>query len=458
MASVAFRQYLDSFINYEVKPAVNPDLLFRPQRLKAVLAELGRPQESFISLHVAGTKGKGSTCAFIAEILKQAGYRTGLYTSPHFHCLNERIRVLDRRAAGQADGIFSDAVSDGQLDGLLHRVRPVLEKYRATDDYGRLTYFEALTVLAFCFFAQQKVRFGVLETGMGGRLDATNVVDPLAGALTSISLDHTDQLGGDLAAVAREKAAIIKAGKPAVIAPQSGAVLEIIAQRCQAVQARAVYVGRDIPFREVRRDLEGQEIEVVTPRQTYAFQCRLLGGHQAVNAATAVALAEIVDRAGFFVSPSAISAGIAETFWPGRFELMQTGPDIIIDAAHNPDSVRVLLANMRDYFSGRKILLVLGISRDKDVIGICREFAGVVQRVFLTRARHPRAYDFSDPRVVSMFAGRAGPKVLDVRQGLLSALQQAQKEDVILVTGSIFAAAEARQVLVSGEENAGLKN
>jgi len=448
LASQDINSYLDSFINYELQTAVCPEDVFRLDRVVRLLEALGNPHRRLRCVHIAGTKGKGSACAFLAHILKKSGLRVGLYTSPHFAKLNERIRLLSlKETPGQTDGIFSDAITDEELRRVTDRTRPVLEKFRLTEKCGALTWFEALTALAFCYFDQAHTDVVVLETGMGGRLDATNVVDPLACGITSISLDHTQQLGATLEAVAKEKAAIIKKDKPVVIAPQAEEAMEVIRARCGEMNARACYVGKDLTCQMSDRNLGGQRFIIRGARREYDVGTRLLGDHQMINAAMAVGLAEILKDEGFAISDEAIEGGMSETFWPGRFEIMGRDPCFVLDAAHNPDSMAALRKTVEDYFAERKKILVLGLSRDKDIRGIYGQLQGFADRVIPARADHPRAYDFSDDNVRQELGISRDEKVRDIAGALEAALSAAGENDCIVVTGSLFAVAQAREIL-----------
>ncbi len=447
MPPLACQPYIDSFINYEIRTGIDPQKVFKAERVRAFLRALGDPQRKLTCLHIAGTKGKGSTAVFLAHILRRAGFRTGLYTSPHLYYLNERIRLLAPvPAAREERGLFPDEISDREFEGLLSQIKPVAEGFRRHPDYGELTYFELLTALAFCFFAEAKADLVVLETGMGGRLDASNVIDPLACGLTAIGLDHTAQLGTTVEQIAREKVAIVKPGKPVVIAPQRPEVSRVIDAYCRQAGCPAVWVGKDILVESHRTGLDGQSFLVRAAQRQYDLSTRLRGSFQLNNAATAVGLAGIVRDKGYAVPASAVAAGIAETFWPVRFEVISQQPAVVLDAAHNPDSIKALVDNIQCYFPGGKKIVVLGLSRDKDIPGIGRIIQAFAGDIIPVRADHPRAYDFSDPVLNGVLKIQPGD-VRDARQGLLDAMGRARSDDVVVVTGSIFIAAEARAFL-----------
>jgi len=452
MPSPAFQQYIDSFINYELRPVSDPDATFKPQRIRECLRQLGNPQRSLKCIHIAGTKGKGSTAAFLAHILCEAGFLTGLYTSPHLYSLNERIRVLDpQRRSGSGSGLFPDAISDRELDDLLTAKQPVLEQFRNHSEFGALTYFEVLTALAFCYFDQRRVDFVVLETGLGGRLDATNTVDPIACGLTVIGLDHTAQLGPTVGQIAHEKIAIVKPGKPMVVAPQVPEAAAVIRAHGRENRNRMVFVADDITFSMRVADMTGQSFLVQDRGQDYDLKTALLGSFQMINAAVAVGLAGVLKESGYEIPAAAVRRGIANTFWPGRFEVLTGKPTVIVDAAHNSDSVRALAENIRTYFPHRDPIVVLGMSRDKDVEAICRIIKTTAGQVIPARAQHARSYDFSDA-LIRQLLGLGTGEILSTPGAVQTALKIAGADDLILITGSIFVVAEAREMLVRSQD------
>ena len=445
MTVTEVKEYLDSFVNYELSPSHSYGL-FRLDRMVNLLDCLGNPQKKFACVHVAGTKGKGSTCAFAAYILQAAGYRAGLYTSPHLHEDLERIRILPGRCSEDslADP-FLGKISKEQFNGLVAEYKPRIEKARESSPHDRISFFEIYTALAFVYFAQQKADVAVLETGLGGRLDATNVVDPLVCAITPISIEHTRYMGDTLQLITAEKAAIIKKhNQIAVIAPQKDEAREAIRRHSLNLGARLIFIGEDICCRPVKQDINGQFFHIRGLKDEYTgLRTRLLGGHQAVNAATAVGLVEILSEKGFKIQKEDIYRGIENTLWPGRFEIIQKNPLIVLDGAHNPESCLALAETCRKIFPGKRIFLILGISEDKDTAGICSALGPIAQKIILTKANHPRAFHFSSgPQ--DLFAGKEVIYSENTRQALDIACQEAQKEDVILAAGSLFVIGEIR--------------
>ncbi len=411
-------RYLDSFINYEKKSAFPYKQSFKLERIKEFLQSLGNPQDSLRCIHVAGTKGKGSACAFAAYILREAGYKVGLYTSPHLSDVRERIRILNQKSKIKNQNLeFGGMISRKELVDLVRKLRPAIEKYNRDSKYGPLSFFEVYTTLAFVYFKEKEVDFAVLETGLGGRLDATNTVNSLVCVITPISYDHTQKLGNTLKEIAQEKAGIIKGGGQVVIsAPQEKEAREVIRNRCKGTGAKLYEVGGDINAK-----------------------LGLLGGHQRVNAACAVAA---VKALGAKINPHVIKNGLYNTRWPGRCEVIGKNPLLVLDGAQNVASCKALKAAVKENFSAQKIILVLGISRDKDIRGICKELQDFADKIILTKADNPRA---SEPKALAgYFKGKEVYLTGRVREAIILAKRIADKKDLILVTGSLFVIGEAR--------------
>ena len=448
------QEYLQSFINYELHlKEVSPDT-FKLDRVKKLLSLLGNPQRSFKIIHVAGSKGKGSTAAITAAILKDAGYKVGLYTSPHIYHLGERIRVLDGKGNGvalqNAQEIFPDSISSQEFNLILKETKPFLERMRETSR-GCLSFFEVLTALALYHFKKEKVDAAVLEAGLGGRLDATNVVSSHVCAITPISLEHTRILGNTTEKIAREKAAIIKTKKAKVVAAlQEKNGEKVIRQRCRQFHIKPLWVGRDFRWSLIKHNRRGQIFDVYKRNHQKIYSrlfLPLLGEHQLMNACTALGVIYSLRDLGFSISKEAVKKGLRNVYWPGRFEIIQNKPLIILDGAHNPASAKIVGQTMVNIFPRKKVILILGISEDKDKEGICREFKKMAEMLILTKARHPRAHDWAKDNINVIFSGNIIFKTEDVKEALSLAAARAEKEDIILVTGSLFVVSEARKIL-----------
>ena len=425
------QEYLDSFINYELHLEKVSAPVFKLDRVKKLLNLLGDPQKKFKIIHIAGSKGKGSTCAFTAHILAKAGYRVGLYTSPHLNHYRERIRILEnnrRAAAHSALEIFSDMISEKDLSRILAEIKPAIEKIRFHKTPGNLSFFEVLTVLALYYFRKKNVDFAVLETGLGGRFDATNAVSSLVCAITPISLEHTHILGNTLSQIAREKAAIIKPeNKHVVIAPQEKEAGEIFARHCRNLNISPRWAGKEIKYRRLRPSL--------------------LGRHQIVNAAAAVGIIECLKDLGFVISSQSVRQGIQETFWPGRFEVIQERPFVILDGAHNLASVKAVVKTFQEIWPRKKAKLILGVSSDKNQKAICRGLNKIAESIVVTMAQHPRAADLDKKEIRVIFKRKEFVSTKNIKEALRFAFKKSKAKDVILVTGSLFVVSETRRYL-----------
>ncbi len=423
--------YILSFTDYEKVPAFlyradNFDL----RRMVELLDRLGNPYLTSPAIHIGGTKGKGSTAAMIASALSAAGYRTGLYTSPHLHTFRERITV---------DG---EMITEEEFSALTEKLQPEIDEVNRRHNYGEITTFEILTALAFAFFMERRVDFQVLEVGLGGRLDATNVVMPRIAVITSISLDHAEVLGDSLAKIAGEKAGIIKPGALVISAPQPKEVACVIEEVCRHNGVSLITVGRDVTWRKLKSDLSGQFLEVKGKAGSHKLIIPLLGEHQLENAAVAVAALEALD-----IGVKDIARGLAQVQWPGRLEILRHEPLFLADGAHNADSANRLRETIEKYLHFDRLILILGASSDKDISGIVGELAPLSSLAIVTRSRHPRALEPAllleelEKQVVK------GEVAESVSSAVERALEMAGPRDLICATGSLFVAAEAREYI-----------
>ncbi|MDD2752458.1 MAG: bifunctional folylpolyglutamate synthase/dihydrofolate synthase [Candidatus Omnitrophica bacterium] len=435
-------KYLESFINYEKSPDYPYKESLKLERIKDFLEAIGNPQDALRCIHIAGSKGKGSTCAFIAYILRAAGYRTGLYTSPHLSDFRERIRILSPKSLRRSPyAEFEGMISRASLRGLVQRLKPAIEAYNQKSKYGPLSFFEVYTSLAFLYFLENKVDFAVLETGLGGRLDATNVVHPLACAITPISYEHTQKLGNSLREIATEKAGIIKGRNLMVIsAPQEKQAMRVIKEKCKKINAKLYSVGKEIKYSPVKKSFTVQGF-----LHSYAgLKTRLIGGHQLINACVAVGAIEALSKSGICIDSGAIKKGISETYWPGRCEIVSHKPLVVLDGAQNIASAAALKRTIGAYFKYRKLILVLGISSDKDIQGICAELSGLAERVVLTMADNPRAVPAHI--LAGFFQDKENYLTDNLSEAKKLALSLAGRQDLVLVTGSLFVVGEFRNV------------
>lgn len=429
--------YIYSFVDQEkLAPDQYVPRRFDLSNMTTLLSLLGDPHHRLRAVHVAGTKGKGSTCAMTASTLQAAGYRVGLFTQPHLHTFRERIRINDQ------------FITEEQVTTLLETLKPSIEQIHDPST------FEIMTAMAFQYFAEQDIDLAVIETGLGGRLDTTNVIQPLVSVITSISYDHTYILGDTIEEIAGEKAGIIKEGKPVVCAPQQVAAAQVIAKVCQEREAPLILVGRDWLWEAEDANLDGQSFGVksdlpdgdglIADRSYHQLRIPLLGRYQLVNATTAIATVDQLRRQKIRLSMEQVAQGLRRVRWPGRLEILGREPLLVMDGAHNVDSVQRLLKALREYLSFRRLILVVGFSADKNIAGMMEELTSQAQQVVVAQATHPRA---ADPESVVKAAQPTETPLLvvgDVPSALWRALELASEEDLVCVTGSIFVVAEAR--------------
>ena len=412
-----------------MRGAVIPAYKYDLERMRELAGRLRLLDGGPPVVHVAGTKGKGSVAAMTASALRAHGLHTGLYTSPHLHSFRERIRLN------------GDPLRESSFAEAVDRIWPVVEDM-TSEPIGAPSTFEALTAMALDVFRDEQAGAVVLEVGLGGRLDATNVASANVSVITSISLDHTAILGSTVAAIAGEKAGIVKGPQPVVSAPQDRSAMAVIQERARVMGAPLIAIGRDVTFAQEQHDLSGQTVIVTTARDRYRIRLPLLGAHQAENAAVAVAALE---QAPLPLTREAIEAGLAAVRWDGRFQLLASAPYLVVDGAHNPYSMARLRETVREYLPGARVHLVFGASGDKQIDLLAQEAAAFADEVWTVASRHPRA---AHPDELGSVFERLGTRVRSassVAMGIEQAMNAAGARDLVLVTGSLFAVAEALQ-------------
>ena len=433
------------------------------RRMEALLHRLGDPHLGTPTVHIAGSKGKGSTAAMCASVLAQAGYRTGLFTSPHLHTFRERI------------GLDGAPVSEEVFAALVEEVWPDLEWVSRNGDLGEVTMFEALTAMAFLLF-RREADFQVMEVGLGGRLDTTNLVSPEVCAITSLSLDHTSVLGETIDLIAAEKAGIVKAGVPVVTSPQPPEAMPVIEGACRERGAPLIKVGEDLTWHAGSKGADGQALWVTGRLGVYELWTPLLGRYQLENATAAVGVLEVLRERGVQVSDRAVQEGLRQVSWPCRMEVLRRVPLVVCDGAHNPYSVAALRETIPDYLDYGRVVLIVGVSRDKNVRGMIKEMAAFSNRerhasvpyqgpqgkrlaghpeerprIIVTRSRHPRAASTGELAEAFLAHGIEVSQAASVAGAVATALEGAREGDLILATGSLFVAAEAREALLGIE-------
>ena len=416
--------YLYSFVDYSLKHASElAKADFNLDRMRDLMAELGNPQDQYPIIHVAGTKGKGSVSALAASALQAAGYKTGLYTSPHLQDYVERIQV------------DMQPMSHAEMAALVEEIKPAVARV------PYLTTFEITTALGFLYFARQGCDAAVIEVGLGGRLDATNIVTPRVSVITSLSLDHTLVLGDTLAKIAGEKAGIIKPGMPVVSSPQKDEALTVLKNVADENDCDFTLVGRDVEFKPLSHSMDGQTLQVSTSNlPPLALTIPLLGEHQVQNAAVAYAA---LKASGLDVPDEAIQQGFAATKWRSRFEIARREPPIIFESAHNQDSFARMAKTLETYFPGRQVYLVLGASEDKNLAGMFVEMKDKIKKLIVTRADHPRALEPEKILEIAEQAGVESEALEPVEAAFRRALELSEKDgSIVLSAGSMFVTAE----------------
>lgn len=418
-------RYLEGFVNYERRPdlpynsrALNLD------RVHRLLDALGRPQARFPAVHIAGTNGKGSVAALLESALRAAGYRTGLYTSPHLVCFRERIRLdgalIPEPLLLEGVGLLREAVESIDWKGL-----------------GRPTFFEAYTALGFWAFARAGVEVAVVEVGMGGRLDATRACEPLVSVITRIGYDHMDKLGHTLDLIAREKAGIAKRGVPVVVAPQEEEAMAAIREACGRAGAPLVEVPSDA-FRLLSATLGRTEIELDLPALPRRLATRLAGDFQGENLAVSAVACAVLRGRGLCIPDGALVRGFEEAVWPGRIQVVPGSPVVILDGGHNPSATGPVAGFLTKVLGDRRVVLVLSISANKDIRRAAAPLLALASEVVFTRSSVPRA---ADPRALREALADIAPTSRVVEEpaaALDAALKAAGPEGVVLVAGSFF--------------------
>lgn len=403
-------------------------------RITELLDRLGNPQDRLQIIHIGGTNGKGSVSAMLTALLQAGGYRVGAFTSPHLHSYTERYKI-------NGEPITHQAIAD-----LITEVSPHLENMVGSG-FEHPTEFEVSTALAFLYFARSQVDFLVLEVGLGGAIDSTNVVNPIVSIITNVGMDHMDYLGHTIAEIAQIKAGIIKPGIPVVTAAQRPEALEVIAETAREKESRLVKVGSDVRWEVTAFSGEGLTIDWQGRLRNLAgLRIPLLGRHQAANAATALAAVEVLLENGqVTLSPEQIRQGLANSRWPARLEVVQENPRVVIDGAHNLDGAITLNAALREFFNYRRLVLMIGMLGDKERAKVVAELAPLAAAVVVTKPNNPRAGDW---QALAEEVRKYVPEVRiieNISEAVDAALALAGPEDLVCITGSLYMVAEARE-------------
>jgi dihydrofolate synthase/folylpolyglutamate synthase len=419
------------YLNSLNKFGINPGL----ERVEVLLDYLDNPQKQFDVIHIGGSNGKGSTSAMLSSILTAAGYKVGTYNSPEIISFYERMRI---------NGEYMEAEA---LERITKEVRPYLRKIEA-EGLGHPTFFEVVTAIAFKYFAEKGVDIAVLEVGLGGRLDATNVVHSLVAAITNISLEHTEYLGETMAEVAGEKGGIIKAGQPLVTGAKDGEVLERLKEICEEKNSKLIQVDKDLKVNRLSRNLTGQRFIVEGNRKYEDLRIPLLGKYQRQNLGVAMGIIEALPPK-FPVKIADIRKGLRKVEWPGRLELLGEKPLVILDGAHNSGGAEELRKVIEEDLEYRELILVLSILGDKDVERMLDILAPLADKIILTQNTNERVFDPYEAAELLSKAGIEEVKILPkVTKAVQEAIKIASPKDLVSISGSLYTVAEARKFLV----------
>jgi dihydrofolate synthase / folylpolyglutamate synthase len=421
MAQDTYQQSLDYLYGLE-----KFGMIFNLTQVERILNAIGDPHKEIQTIHIGGTNGKGSTAAMMSSILQKEGYRVGLYTSPHLIRFTERIKVNGKE------------IEEEEVAALAGWMRKEIE---ASGILPPFTFFDFTTAMALHYFKQKLVDLAILEVGLGGRLDSTNVVDPLIAIITNIAKDHEEYLGKSILKIAQEKAGIIKKGRPLITAATQPLVLRLFSKVCQGKESPYFRVGKE--FRYVRAEDGDFDYEGLN-RKLWGIHLNLKGFHQVINATTALGAMEVLEDLGYRVSTHAMIDGLKEVDWPGRLEIVSSSPRVILDGAHNPAGALVLKESLEKEFQYQNLILLIGIMKDKDIPSMLHLLAPLAHHIIFTKPHTDRA---AAPSLLKKALGQNGKKAEiaeDLREAIERGLSLTQEEDLLCITGSLYTVGEAR--------------
>lgn len=402
------------------------------ERMQKLCGILKNPEKNIKAIHIAGTNGKGSTAAYISSILMEAGYKTGLYTSPHLERFTERIKINGAEISKDDVARFTEKIKNAQ---------------KILGSGGDFTEFEIVTAIAFLYFCENKVDFVVLETGLGGRLDATNVVDPIVSVIMTISYDHMAVLGDTLAKIAFEKAGIIKRGRPLVLYPEVPEALDVITARASEMRSDVHFVS-DMKYEIIDDDVNGIEFNLKGARQYKNIKISLLGKHQVMNAATAVCAAETIEGCGYKIGSRAIYDGLKNTVWPGRFEILKREPYyIVLDGGHNIQGISSFTDALGTYFKNKKIKIVCGMLKDKEYKKMAEILSHAADEFITVTPESERALNSEELKDVFKSFGKNSEAFGSIEDGIDFALKDMKDGEVLAFCGSLYMIGKAREII-----------
>ena len=410
------------------------------ERTLRLLELLGNPQENLKLIHIAGTNGKGSTTSMITKMLSGLGYKVGMYTSPFLEEFVERIQI-------NGENIPKDVLAE-----MVTLIKPSIDKVKE-EGYGHPTEFEMITVLMLLYFEKEKVDFGVVEVGLGGRLDSTNVIIPIVSVITSISFDHTNLLGNSLKEIAGEKCGIIKKDIPTVVFPQYEEAKDVVLNKCKVENSRLYEVNlNDAELLEIiKGDKPFQRVKIRGTKE-YILDLPLLGEHQIYNLALAIKVLEVIERQGLIIlNNEAIEKSIREVKWKGRLEVLRNKPLVVIDGAHNIQGIATLKTNIEKYFNYENVYLILGILADKDVEKMVEEIAPLAKKVYAVTPNSIRAELAQDLKMEIIEYNKNCEAYESYEDAFNNALKDANENDLIIASGSLYMIGDMRKIIVKGK-------
>lgn len=403
------------------------------QRVERLCELMGNPEKKLRVIHIAGTNGKGSTTTFISSILMKQGYKVGIYTSPYIERFTERIKIN------------KDEIEEEEVARLVTEVKPNIERL-VQEGLEHPTEFEIITALAFKYFEEKEVDFVVLEVGLGGRFDATNVVDPILSVITTISFDHVNILGDTLPKIAFEKAGIIKEGKPVVVYPQEKEAMEVIEKAAKERNA-AVYYVDEIKFEVINNSLDGVVYNAKGKSSYEGLELNMLGDYQIYNSLTALRSVDVLREIGVEIEDRAVYEGLKDARWPGRFEILGKNPYIVLDGGHNFQGIRALVEACKKYFPDKKINIVCGMLKDKNYREMVEMLLSIGNRFITVEPFNPRAMTSVELKEVIEGYGREAAAAKDIREAVKIGLEATASDEVLLFCGSLYMIGEARTIL-----------
>jgi dihydrofolate synthase/folylpolyglutamate synthase len=429
-------EYLFSQTDYEKQSRYRYNVTtFSLERMEKLLSLVANPHKKLATAHIAGTKGKGSTATMLARMLEANDYNVGLYTSPHVVALHERIAINGKN------------ISDSELLGVINRIYPAVEKMAKKD---ASTFFEIFTAMAFMYFVDKKVDIAVIETGLGGRLDSTNVIAPAVVGITSISIDHQHLLGNTIDCIAREKAGVIKKGVPVVSVPQDPAAMKELKKAALMAKASLMVTGKDIDFsyrfESSREHGPHTRICLTTPTSRFEhLKVPLPGEHQAMNCGLAIAMLDTLKAGGYKIDDNKAIEGLKDIKMPGRMEIINEDPRILIDAAHNAASIKALIGAIGQHVPYDSMIVIFGCGQDKDVKGMLEQIQYGADKVIFTRSNSPRAmYPQELAEMYTEICGKMCQTAMSLKEALRTASSAIGREDLICITGSFYLVGQAK--------------